>query len=68
MILLNNVSVGNCTPESTGGPPTSFFSKSLDYGEYVVEVRHIDTTEDSILLINAFLLVVLPETCSFDRS
>lgn len=55
MILLNNVSTGTCEPESLeDGPPTSFFLKDLDYGDYIVEVRHIDTRPDRILTIDTF--------------
>jgi hypothetical protein len=59
MILLNNVSMGTCLPESPeSSPPTSFFFKALDYGDHIVEVRHIDTRPDRILTINTFRSVV----------
>ncbi len=59
MILLNNVSMGTCDPESLeGGPPTSFFLKDLDYGDHIVEVQHIDTRPDRMLSIDAFRSVV----------
>lgn len=67
MILLNNVSMGTCNPESPeSGPPTSFFLKDLDYGDYLVEVRHIDTRPNRILTIDTFRSVVsLDKNVSF---
>lgn len=59
MILLNNVSMGTCDPESLeDGPPTSFFLEDLDYGDHIVEVRHIDTRPNYMLTINTFRSVV----------
>ena len=59
MVLLNNASVGTYphdTPEP--GPSTSFFSRSLDHGDYIVEVRHVDTRGGRILTIDKFVSVV----------
>lgn len=59
MILLNNVSMGTCEPETADNEPaTSFFSKLLDYGHYIVEVRHVDTRPNRTLTIEAFRSVV----------
>jgi hypothetical protein len=55
MILLNNVSMGTCDPESSeSGLPTSFFWEDLDYGDHIVEVRHIDTRPNRTLTIDTF--------------
>lgn len=58
MILLNNVSI-TCDPESLeDGAPASFFLQDLDYGDHIVEVRHIDTRPDYMLIIDTFRSVV----------
>jgi len=59
MILLNNTSMGTCGPETPERePPTSFFLKNLDYGDHIVEVRHVDTRPNRTLSIDTFWLVV----------
>lgn len=70
MILLNNVSMGTCEPETPENEPsTSFFSRILDYGDYIVEIRHVDTRPNRTLIIEAFRSVVsLSNMCSFDKS
>jgi len=71
MILLNNVSMGTCDPESPESqPPTSFFWEDLDYGDHIVEVRHIDTRPNRVLTIDTFRSVASLEQkqFTFDRS
>jgi len=59
IILLNNVSMGTCEPESSESElPTSYFWKELDYGDHIVELRHIDTRPVRVLTIDAFQSVV----------
>ena len=70
MILLNNVSMGTRDPESPeGGPSTSFFLENLDYGDHIVEVRHIDTRPDRMLTIDTFWsVIILARNVYFDRN
>jgi hypothetical protein len=59
MVLLNNVSMGTYAHETTEREPaTSFFSRNLEYGDYFVEVRHVDTRPGRILTIDTFRSVV----------